>query len=161
MITKAGLARKAILLDARQEPLIAAIFTDRILSDQLPQKEYRLADGTVYYSRPEPTQPDHTYEVAEIKYNLTTDTWIKPFPWKKPHITMEQLNSVRLSIIDAVDRDIADTATAADLKIKLAEFKAELEAVPTKYAGADAWQIPFPDDPRREDAPLPESTPPQ
>jgi hypothetical protein len=151
MNTLAGLGRKAILLDARQEPLIASIFVDRRSQVEFPQKEYKLqGDNKVYYTRADPTLPDHTYEVAEIKYDLDANRWIKPFPWKKPHITMENFERARLSIIDGVSRDIADSATPADLKIKLLAYKAEMEGIPAKFAGWDAWQIPFPDDPRVE-----------
>lgn len=145
----AGQARKAILLDAATEPLIATIFVDRRGQTEFPQKEYKLAnDDTVYYSRANPTLPDHTYEVAEIFYNLVSNAWVKPFPWKKPHITMAQFEMARLSIIKGVADDIASADTPAELKVQLQAFKAEMEAIPTKFAGWDAWQIPFPADPR-------------
>jgi hypothetical protein len=145
----AGQARKAILLDAATEPLIASIFVDRRGQTEFPQKEYKLPnDDTVYYSRAEPTLPDHTYEVSEIKYNLVSNEWIKPFPWKKPHTTMAQLEIARLGIIKGVADDLASADTPAEMKVKLQAFKAEMEAIPTKFAGWDAWQIPFPNDPR-------------
>lgn len=149
MHTLAGLGRKAILLDAKKEPLIASIFVDRRGQNEFPQKEYKLPnDDTVYYTRANPTLPDHTYEVSEIRYDLQANSWVKPFPWKKPHTDMARLEQARLAIIEGVSRDIADAATPADLKIKLLAFKAEMEALPTKFAGWDAWQIPFPNDPR-------------
>jgi hypothetical protein len=149
--TLAGQARKAILLDAKKEPVIASIFVDRRPQSDFPQKEYRLpGDDTVYYTRSDPTLPDHTYEVAEIKYDLASNKWVKPFPWKKPHITREQFEHARTSIIESAERDIADPKTSEELKKKLKAYKAELEAVPTKFAGWDVWQIPFPADPRAE-----------
>jgi hypothetical protein len=147
--TLAGQARKAILLDAATEPLIASIFVDRRGQTEFPQKEYKLPnDDTVYYTRANPTIPDHTYEVAEIMYNLSTNAWVKPFPWKKPHITMAQFEAARLSIISGIADDIANDATSAEMKTALQAFKAKMEEIPTKFAGWDAWQIPFPNDPR-------------
>lgn len=143
----AGQARKAILVDATKDPLIASIFVDRRQSIELPQKEYKI-DGVTYYSRPEPTQPDHTYEVGEIYYDLDKNEWKKPFPWKKPHITLEHFHNTRLMLIAGIERDIADAETPADIKEQLKAYKAEMEAIPTKFAGWDAWQIPFPADPR-------------
>jgi len=146
----AGQARKAILLDATAEPLLASIFVDRRSQSEFPQKEYKLPnDDTVYYSRAEPTLPDHTFEVSEIKYNLVSNTWIKPFAWKKPHITMAEFELARVSIINSLTNDIADANTSAELKVELQALKAEMEAIPTKFAGWDAWQIPFPADPRQ------------
>jgi len=145
---KAGLAREAILIDAQEEPLVASFYQ---LVDQstLPQKEYKIND-VVYYSRSNPTTPEHTYEVGEVTYNLETKSWNKPFAWKKPHITMEQHNQARLNIIAGVDEDLVDEDLDPALKTKLEEFKAELEAIPEKFDGWDAWQIPFPNDPRIE-----------
>jgi hypothetical protein len=145
---KAGVPRTPVLVDARLEPLLAALFCRNPLSSTLPQKEYKVSgDDTVYYSRPLVTPPDHTYEMTEITYDFEKNQWNKPFPWKKPHINMEQLESARTAIIAGVTEDIANE-TDADKKAALEVFKAELEAVPTKFAGWDAWQIPFPYDPR-------------
>lgn len=143
---KAGLAREVVLIDVTEEPLVASFFQ---LVDQstLPQKEYKV-DGVVYYSRSEPTTPEHTYEVGEVTYNFETKSWNKPFNWKKPHITMEQHNQARLNIIAGVDEDLADEDTSDELKDRLEVFKSELEAIPTKFADWDPWQIPFPNDPR-------------
>jgi|AntAceMinimDraft_11_1070367.scaffolds.fasta_scaffold03112_6 hypothetical protein len=156
MHTLAGRGRKALLIDAREEPLIAAIFVDTTDQSTLPQKEYKLkGDDTVYYSRSEITTPEHTYEVADITYNLEINQWNTPFPWKKAHVTMEQLDIVRNSILVSVAADIANPETSTELKVQLEAYHVELGATVEKFAGWDAWQIPFPTDPRIQDVELP------
>lgn len=145
---KAGLAREAILLIAEEEPLVASFF-QMVDQSTLPQKEYKIND-VVYYSRSEPTTPEHTYEVGEVTYDFETASWNKPFNWKKPHITMEQHNQVRLNIIAGVNLDLEDEDLDPALRTKLEEFKTELEEIPTKFEGWSPWQIPFPNDPRIE-----------
>ena len=63
---------------------------------------------------------------------------------------MEQHNQARLNIIAGVDEDLADEDLDPALKTKLEEFKAALEAIPTKFKDWDPWQIPFPNDLRIE-----------
>lgn len=145
---KAGMARKAVLVDANAEPLMASFF-QQFDRNGLPQKEYKIGK-VVYYSRPDPITPDHAYEIEEITYDLEKNEWVKPFPWKKPHITVEQHEMARIRLISGVDDDIADEDTTDEMKTKLQAFKAELEAIPTKFAGWSPWQIPFPSDPRFE-----------
>lgn len=150
----AGQARTAVLIEAQNEPIIATLFQQQPLASDLPQKEYRVdGDDTVYYSRPINQYMDHTYEVSEIVYDFATSSFVKPFPWKKPHVTMEQHDQARLNIIAGIDRDIDDEELnySDEMKAKLLAFKAELQAIPTKFAGWSPWQIPFPNDPRMED----------
>jgi hypothetical protein len=147
----AGQARVALLITAVDEPVIASLFTEPVDGSSLPQKEYKVpGDDKVYYSRSDPTYPDHTYEVPEIRYDLNAQQFIKPFPWKKPHMTEEQHNGARLRIIEGIVRDLADEELdySDEMRAKLLTFKEELEAIPTKFAGWKPWMIPFPDDPR-------------
>jgi len=153
---KAGQGWHAVLVVAADQPVIATLIACPKMASELPQKEYKLdGDDTVYYSRPDPIMPDHCYETAEISYNLTSGTFGE-FPWKQPHITMEEWEAARTMLIDAATRDIADEDTTDEVKAELEEFKAELEALPTKFAGWSPWQIPFPIDPRNANDPAPE-----
>lgn len=147
---RAGVARTALLITAEQEPVIASLYQSYDAA-VLPQKEYKIKN-VVYYSRPDPTIPDHTYEVEDIIYDFETASFVKPFPWKKPHITAEQHDNARLGIISGINEDLEDpdSEISDDLRTKLIAFKTELEGIPTKFAGWSPWQIPFPNDPRWE-----------
>lgn len=148
---KAGLHSTAVLVNAKEEPVIAALFVD-LHPDTFTDKEYKLDDGTVHYVRPDPTYPDHTYEATEITYDLTNKQWNKPFPWKKPHITAEQHDSARQAIIEGYKRDLADEYNeySDELRAKIEAVIAQLEAIPDTHGHLDPWMIPFPDDPRAE-----------
>jgi hypothetical protein len=153
---KAGLGWHAIYVDAAAQPVIATLIACPKMASELPQKEYKLdGDDTVYYSRPEPIMPDHCYETGEISYNLGTNSW-GIFPWKQPHITMEEWDTARTMLINNIVLDIDDEDTSDELKTSLEAFKTALEALPTKFAGWSPWQIPFPQDPRSATDPEPE-----
>jgi hypothetical protein len=147
---RAGLARTAVLVEAAQEPVIAS-FYQYYDAATLPQKEYKI-NKVVYYSRPNPTIPDHTYEVSDVVYDFETASFVKPFTWKKPHITAEEHDNARLRILAGAIEELEDpdSEISDELRTKLVAFKEELEGIPTKFAGWSPWQIPFPNDPRWE-----------
>lgn len=146
--TMAGFNHKVVLVEARKEPIIATIFMPAPLASELPQKEYRLPNGKLYYSRPEFQYMDHTYEVGEIRYDLEKNEWVKPFPWKKPHINWEQLEEARQRVLTGLEESLQSGEYEPDMILKLKAMKAELDAIPTTYAGIDPWKVPFPIDPR-------------
>lgn len=150
-----GLGHRTILVDAKQEPCLASLFMAVPMASELPQKEYKLeGDDTVYYSRPDPQYPDHTYEINDIQYDFASNSWVKPFPWKQPHVTMEQIDAAIAFNISTAEADIADEDTPAELRAKLETFVTELKNIKTKFAGWQPWQIPFPDDPRANPEPV-------
>lgn len=160
---RAGVPSRAVLVDVDVEPIIAAIMIGPDITVHTGIKEYKLdGDDTVYYSRPDPTYPDHTYEVSQIRYDLQNNAWIKPFAWKLPHITVEQHNQARAYIIAGIDRDLADPLNGytPEMVTALENMKEELSEIPVKFAAwADKpWMIPFPNDPRiqeEQDQPTP------
>jgi hypothetical protein len=79
-----------VLVDANVNPDIASLCHGEIDYATLPHGQKTHPDDSQYLW-PEPTPPDHTYELTEIQYDATTNTFIKPYPWKKPHITWEEL----------------------------------------------------------------------
>lgn len=140
--------RTAVLVDAHEEPIIAwAVQPEVNLVDfnTLPQKEYKLPnDDTVYYSRPEPTTVDHTYEIDEIKYDQVSRTWVKPFPWKKPHMTWAQMNQVIGQVIEQINNEIIENNYTGEKLELMTAYKNEMSNLPTKFTGWDPWQVPFP-----------------
>lgn len=144
---KAGVHRTAILVDSKIDTVIASLFMFMDVNT-LPQKEYKI-ENKVYYTRPDPTPTFETYDVDEIYYDFENNEWKKPLPWKKPHISAEEFNTARLSIIESVDSYISETENISEeLKTELLAFKTELEDIPNKFKDCDPWTIPFPLDPR-------------
>lgn len=151
---RAGLDQTAVLLDIANndtDALIASTFVpkDTGVSSGYPQKEYKLEDGTVYYSRPEPTSPDHTYDVSNISYDFETGSWQKPFPWFKPWMTMEQHVSARDAAIEGSRftlNELGENLTPAQI-VEIESFITEMEDLYEKFAGVEPHMIPFPNDP--------------
>ena len=151
---RAGLDQIAVLLSPLESELEALIASFYIILDTssdsvYPQKEYKLPDGTVYYSRPEPTSPEHTYEVSQVRYDVVNKKWITPFPWKVPHITMEQHVAARDSIVAGFQNTLDENGLlyTQEMKDKLQEFIDELQSCYDVYENVPAHMIPFPIDP--------------
>lgn len=159
---RAGLDQKAVLLRPNTngtDLLLAAILLGQDTGKEAgyPQKEYAFPAGharagEVYYERPDPQQPNHTYAVEEIKYDLTNDSWVTPFPWFKPWMTEVEHKEARDSALEGSKlfyteikgNMTADQITAAEAYI------AAMESLYTDFAGVEAFMIPFPSDPLAE-----------
>ena len=140
------------------DTLIASFFID-LHDDTYTDLEHVHAEcGEVHYCRPDPTYPDHTYEVGMVRYDLANKQWITPFQWKLPHITPAEHNASREAIIASIVTDLADEDVSGEWsaeKIKAVnDYKAFLEDIPRKFAGWEPHQIHFGNDPRR-DPPVP------
>lgn len=159
----------AILVDARKEPLLGALLWMKVDQADYPQTEFTRtdidpSDTTVYYSRATIPVPDHTYEVSEIQYDFVAEEWKKPFPWKKPHMTFENLDAAAASLISEATDAIATYTEQGntDMVAKMTAFKEDLESIPTKFPRDtwDPWMIPFPQDPRAQTVMNPDDPPP-
>ena len=160
--TRAGLDERAILLAPGSNDLDATIASlyigkDTGASAGYPQKDYAFPAGhpnagEVYYSRPDPQQPNHTYAAEEVTYSFDNDSWVTPLPWFKPWMTLEFHQSARDTALEGARGRLedyrgnmtADQITAAEAYI------AEMEAIYTKYDGIDPHMIGFPTDPTAE-----------
>lgn len=159
---RAGLDEKAVLLRPNTDGtdlLLASIIIgqDTGRTAGYPQKEYKFPAGhakagVTYYERPDPQQPNHTYAVEEIMYDLTNDSWVTPFPWFKPWMSVEFHKEARDAALQggkAFYAEIkgnmtADQITAADAYI------AEMENLYTDFDGVEPFMIPFPTNPMAE-----------
>ena len=166
--TRAGLDQRAVLIDMQTadeaEAVIGSILfgKDTGKAGGYPQKEYKLdGDDTVYYERPNPTSPDHTYAADEIEFDAATDKFVTPLPWFKPWITMEQHKAARDGLLADAQANLDAEATenggngnlTDEMRAKLQAFITELEGLYTKFSPEDGWgphMIPFPDDPRTD-----------
>jgi len=160
--TRAGLDERAVLLrpdENATDLLLASILIgqDTGAAAGWPQKDYAFPAGhakagEVYYSRPDPQQPNHTYAVEEITYNLANDSWNTPFPWFKPWMTLEFHKEARDNAL-AGDKlrleELRGNMTAAQITAAEA-YIAEMENLYTTYDGIEPFMIGFPDNPMRE-----------
>jgi hypothetical protein len=135
-------------------PLLSAVAQLPPLASDLPQKEYRLpGSDEVFYSRPNPTTPDHTIEIADCEYDPTLKKWKKPYPWRVPHITRDQFLAGHSAIVEDAKmvRSKAEVYEWTEEQIaKWDAYTVELEGVLEKYADylETPWMVPFPNDPR-------------
>lgn len=151
-----GLDNDYGLIDVEEDPLLLAAVVGGSIGpdvDKLPQKTYTLEGETEpFYSRPNPTIPDHTIEVGEVEFDPATRKWKKPYPWKKPHITKEQLLNA-LEIIINQEKKVDTEGFTSTQKTKWATYLSALENVPIKFADYldSPWMVPFPANPMWSD----------
>ena len=134
-------------IDAEQDPLMATLIgaSERVDYATLPQYSETMPDGTVY-ERPLNPAPDHTYETFEIEYDPSTGYFKRPFPWKKPHVTWDDIRRVRNGALDYADPRINDDTPPA-LKKQWEDYKQFLRDLPQLYEGKDPWKVSFPRNP--------------
>lgn len=135
-----------ILVDVEKDPIIASMIHNEVDYGKLPQHEEPLPNGLVY-ARPDPTPPDHTYELTEIVYDVKTQSFVQPFPWKKPHITWDELKQARDSILSSSDINVYMAQSNPELKAEWEEYRQTMRDLPTTFAGIDPWKVPFPPQP--------------
>jgi len=133
-----------VLVDANENPLIAAIIHNEIDYSSLGRHEVSLPDGSVYWHT-SPLPPDHIYELEEIEYDLTTRKFKEPYPWKKSHVTWEELIKSRDNMLHMSDSKIR--IASDEQKPAWEEYRQKLRDLPTLFAGIDPWMVPFPTEP--------------
>ena len=153
-----GLNSYPVLLTFEEDPLLlAAVAQLTPLASDLPNKEYKLpGSDEVFYSRPNPTTPDHTIEVAECEYDPDLKKWKKPYPWKLAHITKEQFLQGYSAVLEdckqvkKTEKNLGEwtdeqyskwDAYTEELKNSIVKYKDYLDT---------PWMIPFPVDPRTD-----------
>jgi hypothetical protein len=149
-----GVNKDYALITFEGDPLLLAAVIGTAYGldiSKLPQKTYTLEGETEpFYSRPDPTTPNHTIEVSEAEWDGTS--WKKPYPWKKPYITKEQLLSALDTIIKQ-EKKVDTSSFTSTQKTKWAAYLSELENVPTRFATYldSPWMVPFPPNPMWSD----------
>jgi hypothetical protein len=141
-------------IECELEPLLCTLIYDPHSVDavdpaMLEQHIDELPDGTTY-QRPANPVPDHTYELFEIQYNESTDSFIKPYPWKQPHTTWDVIREVRnqkLQNTDDKDHEYVPDA----VRTQWQEYRQKLRELPQLHGAAtkddtpttDPWKIQF------------------
>jgi hypothetical protein len=125
-----------VKIDCNQDPLIACLVGADEIPDYaiLDQHEETLPDGTVY-TRPLVPPPDHTYEFLEIEYDPATQEFVKPYPWKKPHITWQDIREWRNRILAITDHREASDMTE-NLRAQWQQYRQALRDIPQTHGAA-------------------------
>lgn len=141
-------------IDCNENPLLCTLFGADEIRDynELPQFSEELPDGHVY-SRPLHPTPDHTYEVLDLEYVPTTNTFKEPYPWKKPHMSWQDIRARRNVILTITDdKDLPDMPES--VKQKWQAYRQALRDLPQTYGASsgaipslDPWKVRFPQDP--------------
>ena len=134
-----------ILVDADVNPDIASLLHNEWdYGRDLPQYTEELPDGS-FYGHSDPQAPDHTYELTEIQYDAITGTFVKPYPFKQPHVTWDDLTAWRN--VQLANSDSKVRTCPPDKVEAWKEYRQKLRDIPTVFAGIDPWKVPFPPDP--------------
>jgi len=134
-----------VFIDATVETVLASMIWRHMDYSSLPTITETLPDGSTY-TRNEPQPPDHVYEFMDCVYNPTSG-WVKPFPWKQPHMTWEGLTTARNALLSASDRTLATTLLTDEKRAEWETYRQALRDLPDTFAGVDPWKISFPAEP--------------
>ena len=135
-----------ILVDDNVDTVIASMIWRHKYYDYLPTQTEQLPDGTSY-TRPINQPPDHTYEFMECVYNIAAGEWVKPLPWKKPHVTWDDLRKARTAMLAASDKTLATTLMSDQERAAFEVYRQKLRDLPAVFEGVDPWKVIFPTDP--------------
>jgi len=118
--------------------------------DKLPQQEDKLADGTVYYSRPAngSIPPDHVWNPMKCTYNFDTKEWDlvlrtpKDFGMPTSWDEVREYRDMELELLD-----VKSLLPEGPEKAAWDAYRQELRDIPQTYADAEIHTIPHPDSP--------------
>lgn len=130
----------AVRVDCNEETLICALIATggNYDIDSIDTVSEQVPGSAMPYVRNSPMLPDHVYEVKEIEYNPTTNSFVKPFPWKAPISTWEDLILDRNNRLKNADRSLSEDLPES-LYDLIAKYKKYLRNLP-KIGGA-AWRF--------------------
>ena len=136
-----------VLVDATINPEIASLIHNEIDYGSLPHTTEELPNGT-YYGHADPIPPDHTYELTEIEYDFDKGEFVKPYPWKKPHISWDDIKQQRLNLLNGSDIKLKN-ALDEDKEAWLT-YRQKLRDLPVTFKDVDPWKISMPVEPGME-----------
>lgn len=135
-----------VFVDASVETVVASMIWRHADYSSLPTITETLPDGSTY-SRNDPQPPDHTYEYMDCVYNVNTNSWTRPFPWKQPHMTWDLLKIARTGLLAASDQTLLTKILTTEQRAAYEIYRQKLRDLPTVMAGVDPWKVQFPEDP--------------
>jgi hypothetical protein len=135
-----------VCIDANVNPEIASLIWNAIDYSTLPTIAEDLPDGTKYI-RPASPPPDHTYELTECEYDPVAGAWVKPLPWKQPHMSWDELKTARTMLLSQTDKTLATLLLTDEQRAAWDTYRQALRDLPELFAGIDPWKVPFPVEP--------------
>ena len=141
--TPEGLTK--VFVDANENPLMASLIYNEVdYEKELGKTITDLPDGNQYWC-PDPTPPDHTYELEDIEYDFETGKFVTPYPWKKPYVTWEELINVRNNMLRMSDMKLR--IAAPEKQGEWEDYRQKLRDITTVFEGFDPWMVRFPQEP--------------
>jgi hypothetical protein len=134
-----------VFVNCNENPLLACLVGADELKDyaDLEHHSETLLDGSVYV-RPLTPAPDHTYEMTEILYDVVTEDFVIPYPWKQPHVSWDDIRSWRNLALFAADYKTPDDMPAA-LTAQWESYRDSLRNLPQTHGAAHSGEIPITD----------------
>lgn len=135
-----------VCVDANVDPELVSMLFNVVDYSTLPTVAEDLPDGSQYV-RPISPPPDHTYELNDCVYDPVAKAWVKPLPWKQPHMTWDELKQARNMMLLGTDKVLVQNLLTDEQKIEFEAYRQLLRDLPVTFAGIDPWKVPFPDEP--------------
>lgn len=86
----------------------------------------------------DPVLPSDTYELKEIQYDRSSNTFVRPLPWKASEQTWQKLINYRNVTLTSADRTLSEDMPT-NLYNKVVDYKQYLRDIPAIFGGA--WNI--------------------
>ena len=137
------LDKHKVMIDCSVNPELCHIFGADEYKDygQLPALEETLPCGGTYI-RPEVMPPDHTYEWEDLIYDPESLEFVKPYPWKRAHVTWNEIRQWRNGLLFASD-DIANAEDVpAELKAQWEDYRQKLRDLPQTHGAQSKTDTP-------------------
>lgn len=125
----------AVEVDCDENTLVCALLASGgagINPETVPEITEEIPGYPLAYKRNDPILPDHVYEVEEIEYDPATNLFVKPFPWKRPISTWEELLRLRNNNLANSDRNLSEDMPDS-LYQKVSKYKQWLRDLPENF----------------------------
>lgn len=145
--THAGEDHRAVLVTFAQNPLICWAMWGEYPEDTASVKEYTLDGETdAYFTHFDPIPPHEIYNYDEFTYLFDNAAWKTPHPMRTPQRTQEEMEALLDELLEDIQEKIDADDVDTDDTTAMETFKADVEAVRTKYAATDVpwymWPMP-------------------
>ena len=128
----------AVEINCDSDTLVCSLLEkDDFDIDSLPTSTEIVANSDPFITY-DPVLPENTYEVSEIQYDRSNQSFVEPFPLKAPPTDWQLLLSLRSNMLNAADRTASDDLPTALLN-KVIAHKQYLRDFPVTF-GAN-WDV--------------------
>ena len=143
----AGEDHRPVLITFAQNPLICWAMWGEYDEENANVKEYTLDGETdAYFTHFDPIPPHEVYNYEEFTYLFDNSAWKTPYPMRTPQITQEDMEARLDELLDDIQEHIDADDVNAEYTEQMTTYKAEVEAMRTKFAATDVpwymWPMP-------------------